>query len=350
MDALLAGEEALVSSAAIAGLTWLALALAAPTQEAEPSVPVRLAPEERGVSLGLFSADSSFDYTALIDEIAALGATHLSICVVWWQADIRAAEIAPIPSWSPADRQILDATQAARRRGLHVTLLPIIRLVRAEPGEWRGRLAPADEDAWWASYRRYLLHVASLAEKGGAARLSVGSELVSRERSRQRWIELIDRIRIEAPSLELMYSANWDHFEPVRFWDAVDVVGVTAYFELTKDSDASVAALTEAWAPVRAAVVQFSRRLGRRIVLTEVGYPSLDGGAVWPWDQTRRAPVDLEEQRRAYEAFVRGWSGEPQLQGVYFWNWFGFGGPSDTDYTPRNKPAQAVIERWYRGR
>ena len=67
----------------------------------------------------------------------------------------------------------------------------------AEPaaGQWRGTIAPVDEDAWWHSYATLMLHLARLAQDEGATSLAIGSELVSRERSRLRWLELIDRVR-----------------------------------------------------------------------------------------------------------------------------------------------------------
>jgi len=93
--------------------------------------------------------------------------------------------------------------------------------------------------------------------------------------------------------------------------------------------------------------VRWAKRIKRPLIFTEGGYPSADGGAVHPWDYTVNAPPDLEEQRRAFEAFVQTWDGVPQLGGVFFWDWYGDGGPTDTRYTPRGKPAQAVIRRWF---
>src|SRR5688572_1366601 len=105
-------------------------------------------PLERGVAIGLFSADPRFDYGFLIEEVAALGATHVEIAYVWWQDDLRATEIKAVHGWSPTDEQIQRSIEQARALGLHVTLFPILRLMRAEKGEWRGKIAPADLDAW----------------------------------------------------------------------------------------------------------------------------------------------------------------------------------------------------------
>ncbi len=299
------------------------------------------------MALGLFSADPQYRYRMLLEEIRGLGATHVTIDWVWWQDTIRENEVRPVAGWSATDAQILDAIRAAKALGLHVTAFPILRLVHSKAGEWRGRIDPKDLDRWWDSYAQFILHATELSVRAGADRISIGSELLSRESERDRWKALIDRVRITAPEMEVMYSANWDHFEAVSFWDLVDVVGMTAYWELTRDLDASTRDLTVAWENVKPSVLAFSRRLERPLVFTEIGYPSLDGGAAWPWDETRKARVDQEEQRRAYLAFTRAWSDTAALAGVYFWNWFGAGGPEDTNYTPRRKPAESVIRDWY---
>lgn len=306
-------------------------------------------PEERGVALGLFSADPKYSYRELLEEIRATGATHVSIAWVWWQDDVRATEVKRVAAWSPTDEQIVDSIRIANQLGLKVMAFPILRLINTQRrDEWRGKIAPSDEDAWWDSYGEMMVVAARLAKEGGADRLSIGSELLSREPMRARWLKLIDRVRIEAPSLELLYSANWDHYGEVSFWDRVDVVGMTAYFELTKSNDAEVRELMLSWMGIRELLGAFSSRVGRKIVLTEIGYPSIDGAVVYPWDETRRAAIDLEEQRRGYEAFVRTWSDVAFLRGVFWWNWFGHGGTSDGNYTPRNKPAADVVRAWYR--
>lgn len=306
-------------------------------------------PKERGVALGLFSADPDFGYASLLREIKDLGASHVSVVWVWWQADTASEVIGPKPGWSATDNQILETLRTAVDLGLHVTAFPIVRLETSDPDQWRGKIMPVDEDRWWESYEAFILHATVLARSAGIQRLSVGSELLSREGMRQRWLRLIDRVRLRAEELELMYSANWDHFRFVSFWDALDVVGLTAYWELTRNPNAEVRELLTAWFPIRHDVRAWSSSIGRPFVFTEVGYPSLDGGAMFPWDETRKGSVDLEEQRRAYEAFVATWSGVDELDGVYFWNWFGFGGKTDSNYTPRDKPAAQVVRSWYRG-
>lgn len=305
-------------------------------------------PDERGVALGLFSADPDFDYGPLIDEIAELGASHVSIVWVWWSEDVHDPRIRRHRSWSPSWRQVERTIRQARSRSLHVTAFPIVRLLSSDPEQWRGRIQPRDEDAWWAAYEDFIVESGRRAARSGAQRLSVGSELLSREGMRTRWQALIERVRSYTPELELLYSANWDHYRPVSFWDLVDVVGLTGYWELTRDPDASEEALLRAWKPIRHELRSWASELNRPVVITELGYPSLDGAAMHPWDETREAGVDLEEQARAFRAFIRAWGRVEELQGVFIWNWFGFGGRKDADYTPRGKPSAEVIRRWFR--
>ena len=57
--------------------------------------------------------------------------------------------------------------------------------------------------------------------------------------------------------------------------------------------------------------------------------------------------MDLELQRKLYEAFFKSWYGNPYLGGFMIWEWTpGDGGPNDKGYTPENKPAEAVLREW----
>ncbi len=240
------------------------------------------------------------------------------------------------------------ALAAAHAHGLRVTLFPIVTLDRTGPGAWRGTIAPSDVGTWWTSYERFIVHYARLAQAGGAAALLVGSELGSTETWRERWYHLISRVERTFDGA-LLYSANWDHFEHVSFWDRLDAIGVTGYFELTTSATASEDALTRAWTKPRAALLAAARAHDLPLWITEIGYPSIDGAAAAPWDYTRDAAVDLEEQRRAFAALVRAWSDQPGLAGMFVWEWSGAGGAADKGYTPRGKPAACVLEAWFGG-
>jgi hypothetical protein len=296
------------------------------------------------VSLGLWADTTAEDARARLDEIAALGATDVAVVVAWGQHDVHSDRVAR-GAVTVADDVVAAALDHAAARGLRITLFPILVLERTGPGQWRGTLAPRDVDAWWTSYERFITAQAQVAARHHAAALVIGSELGSTEAWRDRWYHLISRVE-KIFDGAILYSANWDHFEHVSFAARLDALGVTGYFELTRDRDASVEELTAAWAVPRAALLAAAKQRGLPLWLTEVGYPSVDGGAGAPWDYTRDAPADVEEQRRAFLALARAWGGQP-LDGLFVWEWSGAGGASDRGYTPRGKPAECVLRAWF---
>ncbi len=264
--------------------------------------------------------------------------------MAWGQADVAADRVARTPV-TVADDVLGAALDHAAGRGLRVTLFPILVLERTAPGQWRGTLAPRHVATWWSSYETFVVVHARVAAAHGVAALVIGSELGSTESWRDRWYHLISRVE-KVFAGDLIYSANWDHFEQVSFAARLDALGVTGYFELTRDRDATIDELIAGWSAPRAALLAAARARGLPLWLTEVGYPSIDGGAAAPWDYTRDATIDLEEQRRAFAALVHAWSGQP-LAGLFVWEWSGDGGAADRGYTPRGKPAECELRAWF---
>lgn len=326
-------------------------ASAAPVESRAPARPTRRGLELRGMALPLHSADPAFDYGPGLAELPPLGVTHVAIFANLWQPDARSPAPARHPLRTPGDAALRRAFSQARALGLEVTFVPSLQLERPAAQDWRGNIRPPSWARWFEGYRRELLRWARLAEDEGVSLLAVGSELSTADTQEARWRALIRDVRAEF-SGELTYSANWDHFQAVRFWDALDYVGLSAYFELTSSTEPTAQELQEAWRRQRGALAAWQHQRGLRqpFVLLEVGYPSLDGGAAHPWDYTSDAKVDLEEQRRCYEAFAATWrDAPPLLAGVFFYEWWGAGGARDRTYTPRGKPAEEVVRQLFGG-
>jgi hypothetical protein len=83
------------------------------------------------------------------------------------------------------------------------------------------------------------------------------------------------------------------------------------------------------------------------LVFPVFGYDWLWGAARGRWDSGAGGAADPQLQLRCYRALYRAWHDHPQLAGLYAWNWFGEGGPNDRSYTPRGKPAEALLRHWY---
>jgi hypothetical protein len=313
-------------------------------------------PRWNGIAVTPYSEDPArgLSFMGMIDEIAEVGATHVSVVVQWSQNNVESHHIGPHPKETQDEGVVRAMIRRARARGLRVMLFPILWIENRGPGLWRGTLRPKNPPQWWGAYRAFILHFAELARVEGVETFSVGSELASMEADEARWRALIGDVRGRFPGL-LTYSANWDHYESVPFWDALDIIGMTGYHRLVPQptgEQPDESALRDAWRRVHGALVTWRdlRWPGRRLLFTELGYPSLDGAAYRPWEYTLGGTLDLEEQRRCYAAFVDVWRDEAALAGVFFWNWWGHGGVGDTNYTPRGKPALDVVRRFFGSR
>ncbi|MBI3448085.1 MAG: hypothetical protein HY049_04070 [Acidobacteria bacterium] len=301
---------------------------------------------QHGMVLGLFSRTDPELIGRALAELREMGVDSVSIAIPWATPDARSIRIAPRPDMTPGDASLRLAIREAHRAGMRVLLLPLIYVDRADEADWRGTLAPPDWGAWFTAYDRMIIRYAALAASEKVEYFSVGSELCSTEGRRDDWRVLIAKVRRVYRGL-VTYSANWDHRDEITFGESLDFLGMNAYFPLSANPDATLEDLAMAWTPIREEVERWRSNLGLKVVVTEVGYPSRRGAALNPWAYDAPGAADPGVQGRCYAAFARAWTGYPALAGVYFYMWWGDGGPDDTGYTPRGKPAAAVLSRWY---
>lgn len=301
---------------------------------------------QKGMVFGLFARSEPGHTETALAELKDLGVDSVSITIPWVVADVRSTEMAPRADMTPSDDSLVFSIRKAHDHGMRVFLMPFLYVDHMQADEWRGTMSPADWTAWFRSYGGFIMHYAEIAARERVEYFSVGSELCSAESRRDDWVSLIARVRAVYHGL-LTYSANWDHRVSLGFAGQLDFVGMNAYFKLSDQETPSEEDMVRAWQGIRTEVEAWRRSIGKPLIITEVGYPSRRGAGTDPWNYAAEGTPDLEGQRRCYRAFQRAWSGEPSLQGVYFYLWWGDGGPADSGYTPRGKPSLEVIRDWF---
>lgn len=312
-----------------------------------PRAPPRPSASLWGVALALHpreAARQGFAYPPDPTPLTGLGTRAILLTPSWEVADVHGSELRPGEVRDVTLRRVI---RRARALGLSVALAPWVALERAGPHEWRGALDPSDRRRWWRSYARFVLHYARLAAEEGVAILAIGHELSSLGAD-PAWAGIARRVR-EVYAGPLTFIANHDALDAIPA-DAIDVLGVSAYFPLADDPDASEVRMRRRWRAAAERLRRLKERHGKPLVLFEVGYPSRDGGAVRPWDDASSAPADPEEQRRAYAALTATLRDAPWLDGVFFWTWFGEGGPHDRHYTVLGKPAEELVRAFLQRR
>lgn len=293
-----------------------------------------------------------------LERLRDLGVDWVSLTPFGYQPSVHAPEIRFRGDRSLGDSAIVREARAARALGIRTLVKPHIWGGDFYEGRWPGDIAMASErdwDEWFRSYEAFILHFARVAEAARADAYCVGCELVQATRAHpERWRALIAAVRGVYHG-RLTYAANWyGEYDRIPFWDALDWIGVNAYFKLSDAATPTAEQIARAWAPLEPRMEAVSRRFGRPIVFTEVGFRSVDHAAANPHDWPEFDPdphPNAAAQAAAYEGTYRALWGRPWLAGFFWWKYYtspGGEGPEESDFTPAGKPAERVMARYYR--
>lgn len=281
-----------------------------------------------------------------VRAIAATGAGWIQFNPTWYQPDRHSVRIGRTEE-TASDASLRHIIGLARDAGLRVLLKPHIDL----PGDGdRATISPRSRTRWFAAYRSFITHYATLATDTGVTSFAVGTELTGVAAHRVEWSVVIRDVRARF-SGQVVYAANYDAYEDVSFWDLVDVIGIDAYWPLAAKPTTSVPQLKRAWRPRVRELAAFAAQHRKQILFTEAGYVSQRGTVTTPYSWTVSKVRDDDEQAAAYEALLASFSGEKWWAGVHFWMWDDWPGSDETPrslaYTPHGKRAELIARRWF---
>ncbi len=163
-------------------------------------------------------------------------------------------------SWGPAEalsrEDLVRVLKHAKARGLKTVLMPQINFVHPRGNEWRGKIQPYDWSAWWQQYDRMIREHLAIANEADVDVFVVGCELLTQTADHEaHWRDVIDMARQHFNGA-LTYSTNWDSYTKVRFWDGLDAIGISGYWDLTTSAK-------DAAAPTDAELRSAGRRFAR---------------------------------------------------------------------------------------
>ena len=243
------------------------------------------------------------------------------------------------------------AVQQAHAAGLKVLIVPHLWV---ETGDWRGEIEPQGEAGWsvWQkAYREFLMTWADVAEQTGVDMLAVGVELrswVTTSRG-QSFIPLIEEVRERYSGL-LTYAGNWDDVEDTVILGELDVIGINAFYPLSRNGGARVEQLLRGGRQVVRQVQKLSERWNKPVIFTEFGYTTRQDPALRPWEWPEHLDnvvVDEQAQAEAYFALLAPFQDEPWFAGFFVWRVFS--NPEDVSqesewgFSPRGKLAELVL-------
>lgn len=256
--------------------------------------------------------------------------------------------------WGERSEGIEESIKLAKSHGLKIMLKPQVWIPRG----WVGNMDFESEEAWkiWeSSYREYLMNYVQMAIKYEVEMLCIGTEYrISVVKREAYWRNLINDIKAVYDGL-LVYSANWDSYENVPFWDAVDYIGISSYFPLSELKTPPVFLLNYKWKSIIKRLRKFSESLDKPVLFSEFGYLSVDGSAGKTWEleeELKEARINEKAQANALHALLSAFSSESFWAGGFLWKWFpngeGHEGFPEKDYTPQGKLSEDTISYWFK--
>ena len=186
------------------------------------------------------------------------------------------------------DEEVRSAIRESKTQGLKVCLKPVVNVA---DGTWRAFIGFFDEEVpgepswadWFASYTRFMVHYARIAEEEGCEMLCVGCEMVQSDRRALEWRALIAEVRAVYTGL-VTYNCDKYQEDRVTWWDAVDIISSSGYYPMGQ------------WDPQLDRIEAVVKRENKPFFFMESGCPSRTGSSARPndWALTG-APSEAEQ-------------------------------------------------------
>lgn len=305
--------------------------------------------EFKGVSYTPWAKDAMLSEASdkSLEDARDIGCNWIAICVWWFQDDINSTVIEPDYSkYSASPESVIHAIKTCHKLGMKVALKPMLD---CRDGSWRGYINPSTQ--WFNEYHNFINYWADIAQNNNVELFCAGCEFVNTISWSTQWRSVIADLRTHYIG-PVTYAANHGQEQNIDWWDALDYIGIDAYYALTSNNNPTLNELNTAWND-RANQIQTWKNSNwpkLDIIFTEVGYQSVDGTNKTPWWTDPAGDIDLQEQADCYHALLSQCKDRNWFKGAFWWNWEtepNAGGTANPYHPMQNKPAQQILENYY---
>jgi hypothetical protein len=232
------------------------------------------------------------------------GAEWISLVVTQYQE--RSLDAISATDNTATEAYLIHAIETAH--GLLAGQLSRTWILRRPHALARGDRAGLHPEQWepGSPLQAFLDHYALLAEAHGVEQFCVGTELSGTEGHTSEWRAVIAGVR-EVYGGPITYASNWGDETGLAWWDAVDFIGVDAYYPLAEGADPTLEELKAAWEPHHTLLGDLAESWDKTNLFTEIGYPQhrRDGQHPWDWQiaaarsTCRSRPTPIRPSSRA---------------------------------------------------
>eukprot|EP01016_Furgasonia_blochmanni_P020072 TRINITY_DN2237_c0_g2_i1.p1 TRINITY_DN2237_c0_g2~~TRINITY_DN2237_c0_g2_i1.p1 ORF type:complete len:408 (-),score=62.56 TRINITY_DN2237_c0_g2_i1:167-1390(-) len=302
-----------------------------------------------------------------LEQMRRDGVNWVAIVVTWYMTYLNSTDIQPLyePLYSTyytflteKDEDLEYIINVAHDKGMKVMLKPHIDITsESDPGIWRGDIGRAFKTdkqwaAWFQSYTQFIVKYAEMAQRLNVEMFSTSCELINASPREKEWRKVVAAVR-DVYAGKLVDSANWGWLngrgEDVdkRWWDAVDIIGIDAYYPIVPDNaSATLDDYMSAWELYFPRFVNLTKTFNRPLIFSEIGYCS----GVCKRNYKPNA-TEQTMQARHYQAVLEVFQDQDYFEGMFWWAWnsdFAFGGDNDNCISPQWKQAEDVLRKYYK--
>ena len=282
-----------------------------------------------------------------LSKLVGLNVNWVGIAFGALQATAQSTDIRFGEQPTVTDEEVRWAIRESKAQGLKVCLKPVVNVA---DGTWRAFIGFFDEEVpgepswadWFASYSRFLVHYARIAEEEGCEMLCVGCEMVQSDRRELEWRALIAEVRAVYTGL-LAYNCDKYQEDRVTWWDAVDIISSSGYYPMGH------------WDAQLDRIEAVVSRENKPFFFMESGCPSRAGSSARPNDWALEGAPSEVEQAEWYRDALDTCAKRPWVQGFMLWDWparlYALDDAAhNDDYCIYGKAAEAVVRQHYGAR
>lgn len=284
------------------------------------------------------------DFEESIIRLKSLGINTVFLTPSYFTPNAKSDSIYFDSTLTIPDTQLCQAISIAKNYGLDVVLKPHLNCSNEEH---RFTINPLNYTRWLINYKCFVKHYISISEKYRLKSFVIATELDSVVEKNE-FIAFCDSVRFFS-GLQIIYSSSFNHFISTKLWQHVDIMGINAYFNLDNSIPPLQSNLHESWNYWLNLLTEYSNLKNKPVIITEVGYMSREYSANNPGDFSKNISSDMNVQKDCYEALLSQACKFDRIKGIIFWQWeLGKkGGVENSDYTPRDKPAENTIKKYW---
>ena len=253
-----------------------------------------------------------------------MGVEWVNVQTLLYQKNLSSSSIFVDREKTASDESLEYVINKLHKRGFKILLEPVLYV---EQGGWIGAIRPRNWDLWFENYNGFVEQYAKLAQENEVEQFSVGLELTSTHKYKDRWEQIIDNTREHYQGI-VVFIANFDSYQAVSFWDRLDAIVMNFYFPINRREnpyqrwaeakneyhDPSYEDLLDGWQLWVDTLDRWQEKMNKPILVTEVGYASQRGCTYQPWSWYL-GESNFEEEYLAYKALHEAWSKKQMVNG-----------------------------------